>query len=239
MHVKVFKTKSEASDYAFQLLIRQKDLGPSTYGLATGSTPLGLYQRMVNSEYDFSQDQAINLDEYVGLSKDHPQSYAYFMNQYLFSKKPFKATYIPNGVAEEIHQECLNYDQILEQWPIDLQILGLGSNGHIGFNEPGSSFDTKTHCVQLTESTIKDNQRFFENNEKVPNRAITMGIDSILKAKQIILMAFGENKAHAIRQAIELPASPLCPASCLQQHANTFILLDEEAASQLIGEYNA
>ena len=186
MHVKVFKTKSEASDYAFQLLIKQKDLGPSTYGLATGSTPLGLYQRMVNSEYDFSQDQAINLDEYVGLSKDHPQSYAYFMNQYLFSKKPFKATYIPNGVAEEIHQECLNYDQILEQWPIDLQILGLGSNGHI-----------------------------------------------------IILMAFGENKAHAIRQAIELPASPLCPASCLQQHANTFILLDEEAASQLIGEYNA
>lgn len=233
MEIKIYETKEEASKSAFELFKHALASGKTTFGLATGSTPELLYQYLCHSDLDFSNAIALNLDEYYGLPADHPQSYAYFMKQHLFNQKSFKETYIPNGMNENIDQETKRYDQLIENHPINLQILGIGENGHIGFNEPGSSFDSTTQFVELTKSTIEANQRFFDSIEEVPTHAYSMGISSIMKAETIILLAFGENKAKAIQETIEGPITEDVPASILQKHPNTIFILDTAAAKLL------
>lgn len=205
----------------------------TVFGLATGSTPITLYQHIVASDLDFSDKISINLDEYVGLASTNPQSYHYFMRQNLFEKKPFKHNYLPDGLAKDSVKECERYDDIITNNPIDVQILGIGENGHIGFNEPGSPFDSKTRKVSLTDSTIEANKRFFDKKEDVPTYAYSMGIASIMKAKKIILLAFGENKAEAIFNMIEGAYSEDCPASALQKHPDVTVIVDESAAQKL------
>ena len=175
----------------------------------------------------------VNLDEYVGLEPTDPQSYNYYMNEELFKYMNFGATYVPNGVAEDPEQECERYEGILKKHPVDLQILGMGPNGHIGFNEPGTSFDSVTHIAELTPSTREANKRFFEKEEDVPTKAITMGISSIMSAKEVLMLAFGEGKAEAVRSMIDGDVTVDCPASVLQKHSNAIIILDKEAASKL------
>ena len=233
MEIKIFKTAEEASYQALELFKEVKEKGGRVFGLATGSTPEILYHLLAASDLDFSQDIAINLDEYLGLAPQDPQSYAYFMQDHLFNKKPFGATYIPNGLAKDTQAEAERYEAIIDAHPIDLQLLGIGSNGHIGFNEPGTPFDRTTHAVKLTSQTIADNGRFFSSQEAVPQEALSMGISSILKAKQILLMAFGAKKAAAIKGLIEGPMSEDLPVTCLQSHPHVTVLLDEEAAQEL------
>ncbi len=233
MEVKVFDTSVEASQYAYDLIVQAKQNGAQVFGLATGSTPENLYQLLSESDLDFSQAISINLDEYFGLSPEHPQSYAYFMQEHLLQAKPFKKSYLPDGKAEDIDAELKRYDQVIAKHPIDLQLLGLGGNGHIGFNEPGTPFDSQTQFVKLTDSTIEANQRFFSEKEEVPRQALSMGIGTIMQAKQIILMAFGKGKAEAVKAMIQGPATEATPASVLQKHPNAKILLDREAAQLL------
>lgn len=233
MEVKVFDTSVEASQYAYDLIVQAKQNGAQVFGLATGSTPENLYQLLSESDLDFSQAISINLDEYFGLSPEHPQSYAYFMKEHLLQAKPFKKSYLPDGKAEDIDAELKRYDQVIAKHPIDLQLLGLGGNGHIGFNEPGTPFDSQTQFVKLTDSTIEANQRFFSEKEEVPRQALSMGIGTIMQAKQIILMAFGKGKAEAVKAMIQGPATEATPASVLQKHPNAKILLDREAAQLL------
>ncbi|PSR23984.1 MAG: glucosamine-6-phosphate deaminase [Sulfobacillus acidophilus] len=207
-------------------------------GLATGATPVRLYDRLVEFHQQglsFAHVTTINLDEYVGLPATHPQSYRRFMHEHLFDRIdiPLAQTYVPDGMAINIDDECERYDAVLDTYPIDLQILGIGRNGHIGFNEPDISLKTRTHVIDLTEDTIKANARFFPDVNRVPTRAITMGIQSILQAKAIILMAFGSDKADAVRRALSGEVSTEVPASFLQMHPNVTFVLDEEAAQQL------
>ncbi len=234
MKVEIYKNQQEASARAFEL-IKASLLANELHvmGLATGSTPLSLYEIMVNSNLDFTSVSAANLDEYKGLEKTNPQSYAYFMHEHLFKHKPFKQTYIPNGVASDPKVECDRYNEVLEKHPIDIQILGIGSNAHIGFNEPGTPFETKTHLVDLTEETIEANKRFFDSIDDVPRQAFSMGIASIMAAKKIILLAFGENKAEAIKATVEGSVTTDVPASILQQHHDVIIICDEAAGSLL------
>lgn len=211
----------------------------SVLGLATGSSPLGVYKLLV--EYhkmgtDFSKVTTFNLDEYVGLRPDHPQSYRWYMEENFFSKVNIKKeqTFIPNGLAEDLEAECLRYEDLIKQaGGIDLQLLGIGSNGHIGFNEPGSEFGTITRVVDLAESTIKDNSRFFESIDEVPTQAISMGIKTIMQAKEIILMASGGSKADAIYAAVYGPVTTEVPASVLQLHPAATLVVDQAAASKL------
>ncbi|MBS4178089.1 glucosamine-6-phosphate deaminase [Lederbergia citrea] len=234
MNVIVVKNDQEAAEKAFEILKSGLEQGEiNTLGLATGGTPLKLYAEMRNANLDVSNVKTVNLDEYVGLSADNEQSYNYYMNQELFNSVKFKETNLPNGVAQDLDAECERYEKILEENPVDLQVLGLGTNAHIGFNEPGTPFDSKTHVVKLTESTIEANKRYFEKEEDVPTHAISMGIASIMEAKQIVLLAFGEAKAEAVKQMIEGPVTEECPASALQNHPNVTIIVDEAAASQL------
>ncbi|KRM24426.1 glucosamine-6-phosphate deaminase [Latilactobacillus graminis] len=207
--------------------------GAQVFGLATGSSPIKFYEALVASDLDFTDATSVNLDEYVGLSADDEQSYHYFMKQHLFDKKPFAKSFLPNGLASDIQAELKRYDQVIAEHPVDIQILGIGQNGHIGFNEPGAAFDSNTQEVQLTESTIKANARFFENEADVPTKAISMGIGSILKAKKIVLFAYGESKAQAIKATIEGPQTTDVPASALQLHDDVTIIVDAAAASQL------
>lgn len=237
MKVIVFDNAQSAAQYAYNQFEQALKDGATTFGLATGSTPEPLYQLLRESDLDFTQATSINLDEYYGLSADHPQSYAYYMNEQLFHAKPFAHHYLPDGTNTDPLQETARYDQLIEDNPIDLQILGIGQNAHIGFNEPGTSFNSKTSLVDLTESTIQANQRFFEQMEDVPKQAYSMGIQSIMGAKKIILLAFGENKAQAIYDTVEGPVSEAVPASILQNHPDCYILLDEAAASQLNPEH--
>ncbi|MGX7329264.1 glucosamine-6-phosphate deaminase [Enterococcus bulliens] len=223
----------EGGKKAFELVQNAMDNGLQTMGLATGSTPETLYQEMVASDLDFSALTSVNLDEYVGLSATDSQSYHMYMHEHLFAKKPFKESYIPNGKAEDLNQECQRYEEILTNHPVDLQILGIGRNGHIGFNEPDTPFDTPTHVVELTESTIKANQRYFDKIEDVPTRAISMGIQSIMQSKAIVLLAFGKSKAQAIKGMIEGPITEDLPASVLQKHPNVTIIADEDATCEL------
>ena len=227
------KDAEEGGKKAFELIKEGIENGAQVLGLATGSTPETLYQEMVKSDLDFSNCISVNLDEYVGLSGDNDQSYRYFMNEHLFNKKPFKATYVPNGKAEDLEEECRRYEEIISNHPIDIQILGIGENAHIGFNEPGTPFDAPTQVVELTESTINANKRNFEKVEDVPTTAISMGIGSIMKSKKIILMAFGEAKAEAIANTINGGITVDVPASVLQNHADVTIIIDEAAASKL------
>ena len=227
------KDAEEGGKKASELIKEGIDNGAQVLGLATGSTPETLYQEMVKSDVDFSNCVSINLDEYIGLSGDNDQSYRYFMNSHLFNQKPFKATYVPNGKAEDLAAECRHYEEILANHPIDIQILGIGENAHIGFNEPGTPFDAPTQVVELTESTINANKRNFEKIDDVPTTAISMGIGSIMKSKKVILIAYGEAKAEAIANTINGEMTIDVPASVLQNHPDVTIILDDAAASKL------
>lgn len=234
MDIVVVKDQIEGGKKAFDIIKEGMDAGKvKVLGLATGSTPITLYEELVKSDLDFSDVSSVNLDEYVGLSADNDQSYDYFMHEHLFDKKPFKANYLPNGLAEDIEAECKRYDEVLEKNPIDIQILGIGENAHIGFNEPGASFDATTQKVALTESTIEANSRNFAKKEDVPTFAISMGIKSIMAAKKIVLLAYGEKKAQAILDTVEGPVTEDVPASVLQNHPDVTLILDEAAAAKL------
>lgn len=226
----LFSSSQAASQKAFDLIKEAKEAGAKTFGLATGGTPEQLYSILRASDLDFSDAYAINLDEYVGLGSQHPQSYAQYMQENLFLAKPFKETYIPNGLNTDVQAETSAYEQIIADHPIDLQILGIGTNGHIGFNEPGTPFDSTTSLVNLTDSTIQANKRFFESEDQVPTQAYSMGIGSILKAKKIILLAFGASKAQTISDLYSGQVTLDNPASALHQHKDVTILLDPEAA---------
>lgn len=233
--MKVIKVKDqfEGAEVAFNMIQDGIKENIKTLGLATGSTPETLYKKMVESDVDFSNMTSVNLDEYVGLGADDPQSYHYFMKEHLFNDKPFKETFLPNGLAKDAKKECARYDAILEVHPIDIQILGIGENGHIGFNEPGSSFDGTTSEVKLTESTIEANSRNFSDISEVPTKAYSMGIGSIMQANKIILLAYGPKKAKAIYETVKGPITELVPATALQVHPDVTIIVDEEAGSKL------
>lgn len=233
MKILVTKNKEEASQNAFKLLQTDIINGAQVLGLATGSSPLGLYQEMTSSSVDYSNLISINLDEYVGLKPTDSQSYHYFMEHHLFTQKPFAKSFIPDGSNLNVAEVINHYNQILATYPIDTQILGIGNNGHIGFNEPGTPFDSQTHKVKLTPATINANARFFTSNKDVPTEAYTMGIGSILQAKHIILLAFGEQKADAINKMVNGKITTAVPASALQQHPNVTVILDKQAASKL------
>ena len=186
----------EGGKKAFELIKEGMNNGAKVLGLATGSTPETLYKEMTASDVDFTEMTSVNLDEYVGLGGEDEQSYRYFMNKHLFDKKPFKETFVPNGKAEDLDAASAEYEKIIDAHPVDIQILGIGQNGHIGFNEPGTPLDSLTHVVELTESTINANKRYFDKVEDVPTRAVSMGIGSIMKGKKMILMAYGEAKGN-------------------------------------------
>lgn len=214
-------------------------------GLATGSTPLRLYQELVRMHredgLDFSQVTTFNLDEYVGLPAEHPQSYHAFMDEHLFRHVNIsqERIHIPDGMAADVPAECEAYEAAIRAaGGIDLQILGIGSDGHIGFNERSSSLASRTRIKTLTARTREDNSRFFGRPEDVPLHVITMGVGTIMETRQVLLLAFGENKARAIVEAVEGPITAMNPASILQMHSVAKALLDEPAASQLkLGEY--
>lgn len=236
MDIQVFKSTTEASQQALAIFEEALNNGVNVFGLATGSTPEELYSLIRQSDLDFSEATSINLDEYYGLDSEHPQSYNYYMHKHLFNEKPFKASFLPNGSNENAEEEIERYNTIIEEHPINLQLLGLGTNGHIGFNEPGSSFASKTRLVDLTDSTIQANKRFFDSADEVPKQAYSMGLESISSAEKVVLMAFGESKAWAVNEMINGEVTPDVPASILQNHPNVVILLDEAAASELEGK---
>lgn len=233
MKVIVAENASELGKQAFKLLAEAVAGGAKTLGLATGSSPIELYQEIVASDLDFTDMTSINLDEYVGLAPDNVQSYHYFMQEHLFKFKPFKASYVPDGLAKDVQAECDRYNQLIKDNPIDLQVLGIGQNGHIAFNEPGTPFDSVTHEVALTESTIQANSRFFDSIDEVPKSAICMGISNIMTAKEILLIAKGKNKAQAVKDMLEGPITEAVPASVLQKHPHVTVILDQDAASLL------
>ncbi len=209
-------------------------------GLATGSTPIGTYKELVaayeNGDLDFSQITTVNLDEYKGITKDNDQSYYYFMNDNLFSKVNIRkdCTFLPDGMEPDSKKACEEYDKIVEQvGGQDLQLLGLGHNGHIGFNEPSDVFKAGTHCVDLTESTIKANQRFFASYDDVPKQAYTMGIKTIMAAKKILVVVSGKDKAEILKEVVNGPITPKVQASVLQLHDDVIIVADEDALSLL------
>ncbi|MCG8483601.1 MAG: glucosamine-6-phosphate deaminase [Clostridia bacterium] len=211
-------------------------------GLATGSTPIGTYQELIklynDDIIDFKEVITFNLDEYIGLPNTNPQSYAWFMNRHLFDfiNISDNNVHIPNGMAEDIGKECMEYeDQIKKVGGIDLQVMGIGRNGHIGFNEPDVMFENLTHVVELDEQTILDNSRFFNSLEDVPKRAISMGIKTIMNARKILLLATGEKKTEIVHEMIYGRISSNVPATVLQLHPNVIVLVDE-AAGKLIKE---
>lgn len=229
----------EAADKAFEVM--KEFLKPGkVLGLATGSTPLGLYKRMVQDYKEngtsYKEIKSFNLDEYVGLPITHPESYYAFMHRNLFDQIDIleENTHVPSGLGEDLEGQAKHYDEMIDKDPVDIQLLGIGSDGHIAFNEPGTPFDSGTHITDLAESTIKDNARFFDNDmSKVPTKSVTQGIGTIMKAKNIILIATGANKAQAVKDMIEGPIDVACPASILQKHPNVTVFVDEPAASLL------
>lgn len=237
----IVKDYNDMSKQAAKLIAEEVTRNPQTVlGLATGGTPVGMYRELVSLHkqdgVDFSQAQSFNLDEYVGLPSHHPQSYRTYMNENLFShiNLPAEKTHVPQGDAEDLEAECKRYEQaIAEAGGIDIQVLGIGNNGHIGFNEPGSTKDTTTRVVALTQSTIEANARYFDSIQEVPTQAVSMGIQTILGAKKIILLASGEAKAQAVSQMLEGELTADVPASLLQQHPDVTVIVDEEAASAL------
>ncbi|WP_440897805.1 glucosamine-6-phosphate deaminase [Amphibacillus sp. Q70] len=241
--MKIVKVKDyqEMSEWASkQVIDKIKASDQFVLGLATGSTPEGLYQNLIDAykeqEVSFKNVITFNLDEYIGLGADNPNSYRYFMDEKLFNHIDIdpKHAHLPNGVATDIEQECKDYEALIkETGEIDLQILGLGVNGHIGFNEPGTSFSSRTQMTDLVEATIEANSRFFDHKEDVPTQAITMGIKSIMESNEIILLASGENKAEAVKQLVEGEVTEDFPASVLQKHPQVTIVIDEAAASLL------
>ena len=241
MEIVICKTKEEASKIAADMITEAVRSNPKiVLGLATGSTPVPMYAEMAKAvkakKVSYKTVRTWNLDEYVGLPGTHDQSYRYFMNKNLFEKIDIKLsnTHVLNGLAKDPEKECRAYEaQIKKAGGIDIQVLGIGSDGHIAFNEPSTSLKSRTGVVYLTPQTIKDNARFFKSAKDVPTRALSMGVGTICEAKKIILLAFGKNKANAIAGCVEGGMSQFCTASALQAHNDAWIFCDEEAASKL------
>ena len=239
MKINIFDSKKELYDAVALYFIDKVKSNPEIHlGLATGSTPVPLYERLIIdhkvNHTSYKKVKSFNLDEYIGLPRTHEQSYYTFMNNILFKHIDITETYIPNGEASDILAEAKSYKKLLEREGVDLQILGIGSNGHIGFNEPNTPFDSHVHIVDLAESTIKDNARFFEGNlDLVPKKAITMGIKDIMAAKEIVLIATGKAKSKAINEVVNGKVDTFVPATILQKHPNVHLYLDKDAASKL------
>ncbi len=233
------KDYADLSRKAANIISAQVIMKPNAVlGLATGSTPVGAYKQLIEwynkGDVDFSQTFSVNLDEYKGLSGEHDQSYRYFMNRNFFDHINIKKenTNVPDGLARDAEAECNRYNHVIKNLSgIDLQLLGIGGNGHIGFNEPGAAFEKETHLVALTEQTRESNARFFGNLDKVPTHAFTMGIKSIMSAKKILLLATGEQKAKALYDSFFGPVTPGVPASILQLHNDCTVIADEAALS--------
>lgn len=226
-----------AADIFAQSIRKKPDI---VLGLATGGTPVGMYQELIRMHrdegLDFSQVESFNLDEYLGLGGDHNQSYRYFMNENLFDHVNIDKsnTRVPDGKGADLQSSCKKYeDDIKAAGGIGLQLLGIGSNGHIAFNEPGSAGGSRTRVVNLTERTIKDNARFFKDESEIPRQAVTMGIGTILEARKIVLLATGSNKADAVARAVKGKVSPDLPASFLQKHPGCTFIVEREAAGEL------
>ena len=212
----------------------------SILGLATGGSPVGMYKELINmnknGEIDFSNITTVNLDEYIGLSGEHPQSYRYFMNENLFNHINIdkNKTYVPNGLAKDIEKECTSYDNKIEELGgIDVQLLGVGNNGHIAFNEPSETLLARTHLTDLKEDTIEANSRFFDSIDEVPKKAITMGLGQIMKAKKIILIASGEGKAEVVKAMVSGKISTDIPVTMLQTHRDVTVIVDKAAAKMI------
>ena len=240
MKIIITKNYEELSAKAAEVMLGVvKQTPEAVLGLATGTTPLGLYAKMISDHRengtDYSQIRTVNLDEYKGLPRTHEQSYAYFMKKNLFEGLGIapEQTNIEDGTAKDEKSECARYDALLEQLPRDIQLLGLGSNGHIAFNEPGTPFGSGTHVVTLAESTVKDNARLFEDISEVPRKAYTMGIKQIMQAKKILILASGSNKADAVYKMVKGEVTEQVPASVLQLHPDCTLIADEAAAQKL------
>ena len=240
MKIIITKDYEELSAKAAEIMLEVVRQNPrAVLGLATGTTPLGLYANMIadhkENGTDYSGIRTANLDEYKGLPKTHDQSYAYFMRKNLFDGLGIapESTNIENGMAEDAAAECARYDALLEALPRDIQLLGLGSNGHIAFNEPGTPFGSGTHVVTLAESTVKDNARLFKDISEVPRQAFTMGIRQIMQAKKVLILASGANKAEAVCKMVKGDVTESVPASVLQLHPDCVLIADEAAAKLL------
>ncbi len=240
MKVIITKNYEEMSQKAFEIMAEVLDSKPNAVlGLATGTTPIGLYNLMIDDHKkgrSYKNVKTANLDEYVGLDVNSDQSYVYFMRDKLFNHIDIDLanTNIENGKATDLDAECARYNNLLDNvLPRDIQILGIGSNGHIAFNEPGTPFGSETHVVDLTESTIKDNARLFNSIDEVPRKALTMGMKNIMNAKKIVILANGKNKAKAVYGTVLGPVTEQVPASILQLHPDCTLICDEDAA-QLI-----
>lgn len=240
MQIQIFQNKESLHRAVAKELIDAVKTNPNiVLGLSTGSSPLETYDNMIKdhqtSGTDYSDVVTFNLDEYVGLEGSHPQSYRYFMDTSLLNNLniPLNQTNVPDG-SGDLKEACEEYEaKIVKAGGIDLQLLGIGTNGHIGFNEPGTAFDTRTHVAQLLQETIDGNARFFGSAVNVPKEAVTMGIQTIMEVKKIILIAYGSKKATAIREMVNGPVTESMPASILQKHQNVTLFLDEEAAALL------
>lgn len=241
MEIIIKKNYEEMSKVSASIIADQIKSKPnSVLGLATGSTPIGTYDELVSmnkaGEISFADIKTVNLDEYKGLPREHKESYFRFMRDHLLSHVDINLDncFIPDGLASDAKAACIEYeDKVRSLGGQDLQLLGLGHNGHIGFNEPGDSFVKDTHVVDLTDRTITANQRFFNSYDEVPKQALTMGIGTIMQAAKILVIVSGKDKAEAVRDAIEGPITPSCQASILQLHKNVIFVVDEDAASLL------
>lgn len=241
MKVIITKNYNELSKKAAEIMAEQiNNNKESVLGLATGGSPVGLYKEIIKmnkeDKVDFSKVKTINLDEYLGLSGEHPQSYRYFMNENLFDHVNIDKnnTSVPNGLAQDIKEEEKRYDAKIEELGgTDLQLLGIGGNGHIAFNEPANELVFGTHLTDLTEETIKSNARFFDSVNDVPTKAFTMGLGGIMQAKKILVIASGQDKAEAVKGMIKGNISTMMPASMLQMHRNVVVVIDEDAAKLL------
>lgn len=239
----IYKTKNytDMSRKAANIISAQVIMKPDcVLGLATGSSPLGTYKQLIDwyqtGDLDFSKVSSVNLDEYRGLSPEHEQSYRYFMNTNFFDHINIdkSRTFVPDGLTSDVERFCKDYDRLIEEvGGVDLQLLGLGHNGHIGFNEPSDAFPRNTHCVDLTPSTIDANKRFFDSEEDVPRQALTMGIRNIMMAKKIVVVVSGEDKSEALREVVCGPITPKVPGSILQLHPDVTIIADEAALSKM------
>lgn len=236
----VCENYDEVSKEAFKVMKTVLDKGNPVLGLATGSSPVGIYKEMIRDHKEngtsYKNILTWNLDEYVGIPRTHEQSYWTFMHENLFNfiDIPEENIHVPVGESEDEEAECVKYEESMKGHTVDIQVLGIGSDGHIAFNEPGTPFDSLTHLMDLTEQTRKDNARFFDNDiNQVPKRSITMGLASIMRAKKIIVIATGENKAEAVYGMLKGPKTTDCPASILQDHPDVTVLLDKAAASKL------
>lgn len=239
MKLIIVKNYDEMSKCAAGIMAEQiKEKADSVLGLATGGTPEGMYKELIrmnkDGEIDFSKITTVNLDEYIGLAGDHEQSYRFFMNSHLFNHVNINKdkTFVPNGLAKDPNEEGKNYDKMIDELGgTDIQLLGVGNNGHVAFNEPDSHLISGTHLTGLTESTIKANSRYFDSIDEVPKTAITMGLGQIMKAKKILLVASGEGKAEAMKELFSGKITTECPVTMLQMHRDVTVVIDEEAAS--------